>query len=1080
MVACSNIVILIIFFYLSLYVLLGISFIEGGSNSSTTANSSIFGSDIILIKCNGSDISESNSTGDGKISTPSIVKIKQEPYLIVEYRKSNLNISEHNNCLEGWNENTNLTMVGWTNESQLNIVREKIDYTTIKLNESSEDLFITHKNKNNSLKRGYPSFINSFDGLIIYHFNVTVHNGSIVNPFKISNVINGPISYDVLDYDTFFNTTIKNEISNSSTLILSNVTRIDLEISSEKDKEEFFNKYDITLNYCLIINNHSELSNSSNLPNISIFDNDFTLHNDIFYYFEVKCKTCEEVYHKLQDQYFLRKKCNDSLFDKINNETKIRMKCNKLLDNQPQGNEQIRNVTYTNGSIVYNGITAPVKVLTDQCPNLSSKNIPRNNDPNPHDYLPDGDYNKQNGTTGKNVENEKSKGKKSLKITIIQIFFFIFLILSVIIGAAISIRWCITYFIKKHNIQDDENNTILKKNKIYPNIQEWWNNLVSTNFVIHCQSVYDFEYQSTLIEDFVMPDKIKELTNKTIDKKEGSNVKALSKTVTTKEKHRNSYTISNVSLKRNYIMAKKFYCPSKPKKYGEVHLEFMEVNQLQNIDILFIKLKLTHSSGLRRRLWVYFAPDVSDIHKPPSKGVDNKKQKEDAVNNLNIIPYIYEHILKSCGSRKILIHSDNEISKSVLIVTYFCCVVDGMMTDFSITNPLKIIKKVRSIHNSHNFGAIDYGYLIRILTRYFCSENYMLHTDYETSIDNAYNKYKILLGKRCNKEFYEMLSLENIQDMIYGLWKNYIIGDKTELESKCKTWFEIYKLPISKQIIRSNKFSCFEDDCIIFDNQKNSDQYSGFLNGNFIEYGSLQNIKRRLIMCQAPTQYTYMSMIGYLYSETPATIVITTGSNEKLNDIAPYLFKNDNKNKPIAEEYTVDVGKNLLTNLSSKEFIENCDIYQMTIKKKGEKNTVEIKVFHYKEWPQRGIPLNYQDIVKLIKAINGYGRTKSILIHGKDGIGRTGSIATLLYMIDMIEVNNEFNPLDHLNDIRDCRYGAVETREQFLFILMVFSEIFRDSIEVVNPGATNRYLKLLHNLIYIDFRTEIDKKGGNI
>nr|AGQ20209.1 AsIV-cont00097-ORF2 [Apophua simplicipes ichnovirus] len=101
-----------------------------------------------------------------------------------------------------------------------------------------------------------------------------------------------------------------------------------------------------------------------------------------------------------------------------------------------------------------------------------------------------------------------------------------------------------------------------------------------------------------------------------------------------------------------------------------------------------------------------------------------------------------------------------------------------------------------------------------------------------------------------------------------------------------------------------------------------------------------------------------------------------------------------------------------------------------------------ISLYHYRDWPQFGVPLNVKDFLTFFMVINAEELerfftslgTGPVVVHGIAGIGRTGAFCALDVCFEEWHKTNATNVLDTVKRIRRERHMSVETADQYAFI----------------------------------------------
>uniref|UniRef100_A0A0N4ZE70 Protein-tyrosine-phosphatase n=1 Tax=Parastrongyloides trichosuri TaxID=131310 RepID=A0A0N4ZE70_PARTI len=607
--------------------------------------------------------------------------------------------------------------------------------------------------------------------------------------------------------------------------------------------------------------------------------------------------------------------------------------------------------------------------------------------------------------------------------------------------------------------------------RMYPNIIEWWKILILSDFVKYCQIVYDTEF--ILHEPSNNDDK--QLTNAMKTKLAEEKVfnYAFCEMSKSKYNYSDAYYIQSITFKRSYILSAcptaddiedyfefifenevtnivflshskdsktaKYYTPEKPKTYNNVTVEKIEEKVNLEIDLAVIKIKLTNKEGIRKKVCVYNIFNWGEINNNTSN---------------NIFLYVYDSILKTIGSKVILSHSTRDIDAGPIIFTYLACTIDLMTTDTYITNPFDAIKKVKAQYYENIFGSREFAYLTRALVRYFYSEGILDDEEKEVELERDYLNYLRLLNQKNETNiFYNIIDMDSLNRMNSQLWTNYTVNVE-KLKELCSEWFEVSKSQFAKNILRDIKYSCYDRNVFEYTDAKDTFKFQGFLNGNYFDYrlSYNSNVMRSTVMCQLTTASLKYPMIAKIYTENILTIVILSNGKELTDSFDAYF--------PLAigsmelKNYTIK------TDTITKDYIQNTDLYDVSIVLKDkQKNVINVKILHYKEWPERGVPKNPIDIIKLYEEVLKFEKTKTILVHSRCGVGRAGTFVSIMYILDMMRFKKRFAPIKHVEQVRNYRYGAVETRPQFIFILIVFCNYFKDKIEEIHPGGFYRYMR---------------------
>lgn len=83
-----------------------------------------------------------------------------------------------------------------------------------------------------------------------------------------------------------------------------------------------------------------------------------------------------------------------------------------------------------------------------------------------------------------------------------------------------------------------------------------------------------------------------------------------------------------------------------------------------------------------------------------------------------------------------------------------------------------------------------------------------------------------------------------------------------------------------------------------------------------------------------------------------------------------------------------------------------------------------------------------------------------MVIQCSSGVGRSGTLAMIIHMIDTIDKENPFDPFKSLDFIRQHRYKGVQTISQFFLALCILYQHFEDDIKYVDRKLYDQFMEL--------------------
>ncbi|CEF64420.1 Protein-tyrosine phosphatase, receptor/non-receptor type domain and Protein-tyrosine/Dual specificity phosphatase domain and Protein-tyrosine phosphatase, catalytic domain-containing protein [Strongyloides ratti] len=650
---------------------------------------------------------------------------------------------------------------------------------------------------------------------------------------------------------------------------------------------------------------------------------------------------------------------------------------------------------------------------------------------------------------------------------------------SVIIGILIFIGFCALIFLKQIKLY-------IRKKKLaskYPNVFALWKEVSNANLEKYCKIVQDENYIPDILMRQSFLKKIEgdeEVDYDTSTRFDSSLVKCF-KSIS--EEIRAHY-INDISPERNYIISdgptpekiqyfwellykedatvvvamiyhdnednpetnnKLLYWPEKNQTYGNVTVKFLEELPTNLISVKILKFNMTMKGEKSKELTIFHVKDWKE-YTIPNTDLDFTK--------------LHSEVSECAGNKNILVHASRNAGSSVFIFTYFCCILEIIKADVSIFNPMEIIKEIREKRYGGNISSIEYAYLLKALITYFFDNMMLLDTNNKRiNFTNQYDNYLYKLNapkgnmdKRIKRFllFISILDDVKLDELCVQFDKVGIISDNG-LKIKCKRFYD------AKQKNRYNDIPCLDKTSVNI-NGYDSKNVLGYIHANQMIYKYGDEKERKIIMCQAPIPTTVDDMYDMIFRYKIGIIVILVNEKEikEQNKCFPYfptdakeiktsrftiLYINkkfDNENHIIEYDYTIFNDQNVSNNF---------------------------KILQYINWPDKSIPTESKTIHELYKKIINLDNNCQIAIHCSTGIGRTGSLALAIYMIDMINSYVAYDPIKFLETLRSYRYKAVQTKMQFIFSLSIVYEHFKNKIDEMDPDAYKNFTTMSKNIL---------------
>ncbi|ETN74182.1 Protein-tyrosine phosphatase [Necator americanus] len=105
---------------------------------------------------------------------------------------------------------------------------------------------------------------------------------------------------------------------------------------------------------------------------------------------------------------------------------------------------------------------------------------------------------------------------------------------------------------------------------------------------------------------------------------------------------------------------------------------------------------------------------------------------------------------------------------------------------------------------------------------------------------------------------------------------------------------------------------------------------------------------------------------------------------------------------------------------------------------------MKVKHVHWVDWPDRGVPPADTAIVQILDIIKS--TQTPIVVHCSAGVGRTGSMVMIQYILESLSLNQPIEESDKiLLKLRSQRANTIQTDQQYLFVHQVLLNYFQEN-----------------------------------
>lgn len=225
---------------------------------------------------------------------------------------------------------------------------------------------------------------------------------------------------------------------------------------------------------------------------------------------------------------------------------------------------------------------------------------------------------------------------------------------------------------------------------------------------------------------------------------------------------------------------------------------------------------------------------------------------------------------------------------------------------------------------------------------------------------------------------------------------------------------------------------CLDKTRIVLKNEKDD-----YIHANYV---STPLDPKRFICTQGPTDVSCSDFWCMIFQEQSTVILMLCNMFEKgMKKCADYYPQNVNESVSFegSHKYKITCTKQYYLETSTENKIK-ISILSCT---KDDKEKLTVEHFQWVDWPDRGVPTGDLTAISLLQKATDMANKKPITVHCSAGIGRTGSIVMIQYIVEQYRLGKSFTNLDQiLLKIRDQRALSVQNEVQYLYVVRVIVE----------------------------------------
>jgi protein-tyrosine phosphatase len=218
--------------------------------------------------------------------------------------------------------------------------------------------------------------------------------------------------------------------------------------------------------------------------------------------------------------------------------------------------------------------------------------------------------------------------------------------------------------------------------------------------------------------------------------------------------------------------------------------------------------------------------------------------------------------------------------------------------------------------------------------------------------------------------------------------------------------------------------------------------------------------EKRFICTQGPLDCTITDFWHMVIQEETETLIMLCNTKEKgMDKCAQYWPLEEKEVKTYGD---VEVSNTCIRPLTADEPSIRLSILSMKWKDDGKDKTREVRHYQWLDWPDRGVPPCRLTAMVLLSFVRG--TKKPIVVHCSAGIGRTGSIVAIEFILERLQSGLPCEAMDEiLKELRSQRPYSIQTDLQYLYVhrVMLFYFFEKYKVAVASDEIQAKYKKFV-------------------
>jgi protein tyrosine phosphatase len=233
-------------------------------------------------------------------------------------------------------------------------------------------------------------------------------------------------------------------------------------------------------------------------------------------------------------------------------------------------------------------------------------------------------------------------------------------------------------------------------------------------------------------------------------------------------------------------------------------------------------------------------------------------------------------------------------------------------------------------------------------------------------------------------------------------------------------------------------------------------QQHDYVHANFV---STPISDKRFICTQGPLDCTVNDFWHMIVQEETDSIIMLCNCKEKGMDKCAQYWPLEEKETGVYGD--IEVTNVLVRALTPDETSVRMSVFSVKWSENGGKKEREVRHYQWIDWPDRGVPPCRLTAMVLLAYVRG--TRKPIVVHCSAGIGRTGTIVAIEFILERLQSGLPCEAMDEiLKELRNQRPYSIQTDLQYLFVHRVMLFYFFEKYKVGNTEETQgKYKKFV-------------------